>query len=228
MKLINANELKYGADGLIPAVVVDAETGKVLTVAYMNAESLEITMKEGRTCFWSRSRGELWRKENGESTWEYSPDEVTYGIGTWTLGGASAPASDATLSVTAGTLAFAAENAAAGVALSFAAGAALGVVAPEFSARGVVLTNGLSSAGVTLPVRIVASNSLPSDTFRLAVFTAPAATVDALLPALSGSATSGKSAAVSFSAGPAFDLGGVSVKTVSASVAPAAFVLIVR
>ena len=62
MKLINANELKYGADGLIPAVVVDAETGKVLTVAYMNAESLEITMKEGRTCFWSRSRQELWRK----------------------------------------------------------------------------------------------------------------------------------------------------------------------
>ena len=62
MKLINANELKYGADGLIPAVVVDAETGKVLTVAYMNAESLGITMKEGRTCFWSRSRGELWRK----------------------------------------------------------------------------------------------------------------------------------------------------------------------
>lgn len=150
------------------------------------------------------------------------------GGGTWTLSGASAPASDATLSVTAGTLAFAAENAAAGVALSFAAGAALGVVAPEFSARGVVLTNGLSSAGATLPVRIVASNSLPSDTFRLAVFTAPAATVDALLPALSGSATSGKSAAVSFSAGPAFDLGGVSVKTVSASVAPAAFVLIVR
>ena len=62
MKLINANELKYGADGLIPAVVVDSATGKVLTVAYMNAESLEITMKEGRTCFWSRSRGELWRK----------------------------------------------------------------------------------------------------------------------------------------------------------------------
>ena len=62
MKLINANELKYGADGLIPAVVVDAETGKVLTVAYMNAESLGITIKEGRTCFWSRSRGELWNK----------------------------------------------------------------------------------------------------------------------------------------------------------------------
>ena len=62
MKMMNANELKYDANGLIPAVVVDAETGKVLTVAYMNAESLGITMKEGRTCFWSRSRGELWRK----------------------------------------------------------------------------------------------------------------------------------------------------------------------
>ena len=59
---MNINELKYDNNGLIPAVVADAETGKVLTVAYMNAESLAITMKEGRTCFWSRSRGELWRK----------------------------------------------------------------------------------------------------------------------------------------------------------------------
>ena len=59
---MNINELKYDSNGLIPAVVADAETGKVLTVAYMNAESIAITMKEGRTCFWSRSRGELWRK----------------------------------------------------------------------------------------------------------------------------------------------------------------------
>ena len=59
---MNINELKYDNNGLIPAVVTDAETGKVLTVAYMNAEALAITMKEGRTCFWSRSRGELWRK----------------------------------------------------------------------------------------------------------------------------------------------------------------------
>ena len=59
---MNINELKYDNNGLIPAVVADAETGKVLTVAYMNAESLAITLKEGRTCFWSRSRGELWRK----------------------------------------------------------------------------------------------------------------------------------------------------------------------
>ncbi len=55
-------ELKFDEKGLIPAVVTDADTGKLLTLAYMNAESLEISMKEGRTCFWSRSRQELWRK----------------------------------------------------------------------------------------------------------------------------------------------------------------------
>ena len=56
------NELKFDKDGLIPAVVVDAITKKVLTVAYMNRESLEISMAEGRTCFYSRSRKTLWRK----------------------------------------------------------------------------------------------------------------------------------------------------------------------
>ena len=56
------DELKFDDKGLIPAVVVDAATKKVLTVAYMNRESLEISMKEGTTCFWSRSRQELWRK----------------------------------------------------------------------------------------------------------------------------------------------------------------------
>ena len=55
-------ELKFDERGLIPAVVVDAATKKVLTVAYMNKESLEISIKEGTTCFWSRSRKELWRK----------------------------------------------------------------------------------------------------------------------------------------------------------------------
>ncbi len=54
--------LKFDEKGLIPAIVVDAETKKVLTLAYMNKESLEISMKEGKTCFWSRSRQELWRK----------------------------------------------------------------------------------------------------------------------------------------------------------------------
>lgn len=60
--MINIDELKFDDKGLIPAVVVDAFTREVLTVAYMNRESLEITMREGRTCFWSRSRQELWRK----------------------------------------------------------------------------------------------------------------------------------------------------------------------
>ena len=61
-EMIKIDELKFDEKGLIPAVVVDAVTKKVLTVAYMNRESLEITIKEGRTCFWSRSRQELWRK----------------------------------------------------------------------------------------------------------------------------------------------------------------------
>ena len=56
------DNIKFDEKGLIPAIVVDNNTGKVLTLAYMNEESLEITMKEGRTCFWSRSRQELWRK----------------------------------------------------------------------------------------------------------------------------------------------------------------------
>lgn len=60
--MFNINELKFDAQGLIPAVVVDAASKKVLTLAYMNRESLEISMQEGRTCFWSRSRQELWRK----------------------------------------------------------------------------------------------------------------------------------------------------------------------
>ena len=60
--MLNIDELKFDEKGLIPAVVVDGNSKKVLTVAYMNRESLEISMKEGRTCFWSRSRQELWRK----------------------------------------------------------------------------------------------------------------------------------------------------------------------
>ena len=59
---MNINELKYDEKGLIPAVVVDFFTKKVLTVAYMNKESLQITLDEGNTCFFSRSRQQLWRK----------------------------------------------------------------------------------------------------------------------------------------------------------------------
>ena len=60
--MINIDELKFDEKGLIPAIVVDTRSKKVLTLAYMNRESLEISMKEGTTCFWSRSRQELWRK----------------------------------------------------------------------------------------------------------------------------------------------------------------------
>ena len=60
--MIELNELKFDEKGLIPAVVVDAESQKVLTLAYMNRESLSVSMAEGRTCFWSRSRQALWRK----------------------------------------------------------------------------------------------------------------------------------------------------------------------
>lgn len=60
--MLNIDELKFDEKGLIPAIVTDAGSGRVLTLAYMNRESLEITMREGRTCFWSRSRQELWRK----------------------------------------------------------------------------------------------------------------------------------------------------------------------
>lgn len=67
--MIKIEELKFDKDGLIPAIVVDAISKDVLTLAYMNKESLEITMQEKRTCFWSRSRQELWRK--GETSGNY-------------------------------------------------------------------------------------------------------------------------------------------------------------
>ena len=60
--MLEIKDLKFDERGLIPAIVVDAQDGKVLMLAYMNAESLQITMDEGTTCFWSRSRQSLWRK----------------------------------------------------------------------------------------------------------------------------------------------------------------------
>ncbi|MGM9579214.1 MAG: bifunctional phosphoribosyl-AMP cyclohydrolase/phosphoribosyl-ATP diphosphatase HisIE [Evtepia sp.] len=60
--MIDMEKLKFDEKGLIPAIVVDGKSGQVLTLAYMNRESLEISIKEERTCFWSRSRQELWRK----------------------------------------------------------------------------------------------------------------------------------------------------------------------
>ena len=67
--MLDINELKFDERGLIPAIVADAATKKVLTLAYMNEESLKITMEKGLTCFWSRSRQELWLK--GETSGNY-------------------------------------------------------------------------------------------------------------------------------------------------------------
>ena len=67
--MININELKFDEKGLIPAIIVDSVTKKVLTLAYMNKESLTISMEKGLTCFWSRSRNELWLK--GETSGNY-------------------------------------------------------------------------------------------------------------------------------------------------------------
>ena len=67
--MINIDELKFDEKGLIPAIVVDSITKKVLTLAYMNKESLKISLEKGLTCFWSRSREELWLK--GETSGNY-------------------------------------------------------------------------------------------------------------------------------------------------------------
>ena len=67
--MIDISELKFDDRGLIPAIVVDSVTKRVLTLAYMNEESLKISMEKGLTCFWSRSRQELWLK--GETSGNY-------------------------------------------------------------------------------------------------------------------------------------------------------------
>ena len=56
------DEIKWDADGLVPAIAQDAQSGKVLMMAWMNRESLQLTVEEGRAIYWSRSRQKLWRK----------------------------------------------------------------------------------------------------------------------------------------------------------------------
>ena len=65
-KILQLPRLKFDSKGLIPAIIQDYASGQVLMVAYMNRKSLKITLKEKRTCFYSRSRKVLWRK--GESS----------------------------------------------------------------------------------------------------------------------------------------------------------------
>ena len=67
--MISIDDLKFDEKGLIPAIVQDADTGRVLTLAYMNRESLSISLERTLTCFWSRSRQELWLK--GETSGNY-------------------------------------------------------------------------------------------------------------------------------------------------------------
>ena len=67
--MLNIDELKFDENGLIPAIVVDSVSKQVLTLAYMNKESLEISMEKQLTCFFSRSRQELWLK--GETSGNY-------------------------------------------------------------------------------------------------------------------------------------------------------------
>ena len=67
--ILNIDKLKFDDKGLIPAIIIDYYTKEVLTLAYMNKESLDISLKEGKTCFYSRSRKELWRK--GETSKNY-------------------------------------------------------------------------------------------------------------------------------------------------------------
>ena len=64
-------QVSYNADGLVPAVVQDATSGEVLMLAWMNAKTLRLTLDEGRTVFWSRSRQEVWRKgdTSGDRQW---------------------------------------------------------------------------------------------------------------------------------------------------------------
>jgi len=67
----SVSDLVFGDDGLIAAIVQDEHTGDVLMMAWMTAETLDFTIAEGRTVFWSRSRSEVWRKgeTSGERQW---------------------------------------------------------------------------------------------------------------------------------------------------------------
>ena len=67
--MINEEDIRWDEKGLVPCIVQDYETGRVLTLAYMNRESFAISKERGLTCFWSRSRQELWLK--GETSGNY-------------------------------------------------------------------------------------------------------------------------------------------------------------
>ena len=70
--MTDINELRFDKNGLIPAIVVDSVTKRVLTLAYMNRESLRISMEKGLTCFWSRSRQTLWLKGETSGNFQHN------------------------------------------------------------------------------------------------------------------------------------------------------------
>lgn len=71
MKKINIKNLKFDQRGLIPAIIQDYKTGEVLMLAYMNLQSLKRTLRDGLTCFWSRSRKEYWVKGKTSGHYQY-------------------------------------------------------------------------------------------------------------------------------------------------------------
>ncbi len=71
MKKFNIKDLKFDQNGLLPAIIQDYKTGEVLMLAYMNLESLKRTLRDGLTCFWSRSRKEYWVKGKTSGNYQY-------------------------------------------------------------------------------------------------------------------------------------------------------------
>lgn len=69
--MFDIGQIKFDKDGLVPAIVQDHETKRVLMLAYMNRESLEISLARGLTCFWSRSRKELWLKGDTSGNYQH-------------------------------------------------------------------------------------------------------------------------------------------------------------
>ena len=69
--MVKIEDIKFDEKGLVPAIVVDADTNQVLTLAYMNEESLRISLEKKLTCFWSRSRQELWLKGETSGNYQY-------------------------------------------------------------------------------------------------------------------------------------------------------------
>lgn len=74
--MVDIDEIKFNSEGLVPAIVVDDSSGEVLMLAYMNRESLKISLEKKLTCFWSRSRKELWLKGKTSGNYQHIKEIV--------------------------------------------------------------------------------------------------------------------------------------------------------